>query len=85
MSDEHDPSSSCWRVQARPRPRCRRPLGNGRSPLPQQPCPRGTRPRSMVLVDYAPPRSLVPSLLISAAAAFVVDAFIKVARLFTIS
>jgi hypothetical protein len=56
-------------------------LALARSNLP----PRGTRPRTLLMADYAPPRSLVPSLLISAATAFVVDAVVKVARLFALS
>jgi hypothetical protein len=39
-------------------------------------------PRSRNLADYAPPRSLVPSLLISAGVVFVVDACIKMVRFF---
>jgi hypothetical protein len=41
-----------------------------------------SRPRPSALADYAPPLALVPSLLISAGAAFVVDAFIKMVRFF---
>jgi hypothetical protein len=36
---------------------------------------------SRVLLDYTPPKSLVPSLLVSAGAAFLVDAAIKIARI----
>jgi hypothetical protein len=55
-----------------------RTLAIARTSLP----PRGTRPRSLVFADYMPPRSLVPSLLISVAAAFIVDVFLRAARLF---
>jgi hypothetical protein len=37
------------------------------------------------LADYTPPLALVPSVLLSAGAAFVVDALIKVVRFFWIS
>jgi hypothetical protein len=47
--------------------------------------PRGTRPRSLLFADYMPPLELVPSLLISAAAALIVDVFLKAARLFWMS
>jgi len=84
MSDNHDPFFTMLAgASTPPLPAAlgQRTLALARSNL----APRGTRPRSLVLADYAPPRSLVPALLISAAAAFVVDAFIKVARLFAIT
>ena len=55
-----------------------RALAIARTNLP----PRGMRPRSLLFADYMPPLSLVPSILISAAAAFIVDVFVKAARLF---
>jgi hypothetical protein len=58
-----------------------RTLAIARTNLP----PRGRRPRFLLFADYMPPRSLVPSLLISAAAAFIVDVFLKAARLFWLS
>ena len=59
----------------------KRTLAIARTNLP----PRGTRPRSLVFADYMPPRSLVPSVLISVAAAFIVDVLLKAARLFWMS
>lgn len=41
--------------------------------------------RAWQLADYTPPLALVPSVLISAGAAFVVDALIKVVRILWIS
>ncbi len=84
MSDPHDPVlMTLSRPSPPPLPAAlrQRTLALARSNLP--PC--GRRPRSLVLADYAPPRSLVPSLLLSVAAVFVVDAFVKVVRLFWLS
>ncbi len=47
--------------------------------------PRGRRPRSLVFADYMPPLPLVPSLLISVAAGFIVDVCLKAARWFWVS
>lgn len=58
-----------------------RTLAIARANLP----PRGARPRSLVFADYMPPLSLVPSLLISVAAVFIVDVFVKAARFFWMS
>ncbi len=55
-----------------------RALAIARTNLP----PRGARPRSLLFTDYMPPLSLVPSVLISVAAAFIADVFVKAARLF---
>lgn len=55
-----------------------RTLALARTNLP----PRGERPRSLLFTDYVPPLSLVPSVLISVAAAFIVDVFVKAARFF---
>jgi hypothetical protein len=55
-----------------------RTLAIARANLP----PRGARPRSLRFADYVPPLHLVPSLLISVAAAFIVDVFLKAARIF---
>jgi hypothetical protein len=58
-----------------------RTLAIARTNLP----PRGKRPLPLVFADYMPPVSLVPSLLISAAVVFVVDAFLRIARFFWFS
>ncbi len=55
-----------------------RTLAIARTNLP----PRGARPRSLLFTDYMPPLSLVPSVLISVAAAFIADVFVKAARFF---
>ncbi len=84
MSDEHDPTfTALARASAPPLPAAlrRRTLTLARGNLPA----RGACPRSLAFADYAPPRALVPSLLVSASAAFVVDAFVKIARLFALT
>lgn len=81
MSEEHDPTfTTLSRAAVPPLPATlrQRTLAIARSNLALG----APRPRFLVLADYAPPLALVPSLLISAGAAFVVDACIKMVRLF---
>ncbi len=84
MDEEHDPATSTLaRATELPLPAelRRRTLAIARTNL----APAAVRRRPPVFAEYAPPLSLVPGLLISAGAVFVVDAFIKVVRLFCIS
>lgn len=46
---------------------------------------RGRHPRLLALADATPPLYLVPSLLISAAAVFILEVFLKAARHFWLS
>jgi hypothetical protein len=81
MTSNHDPIfAKLSRASAPPLPLAlrERALVIARTNLP----PRGKRPRSLAFADYMPPLPLVPSLLISAAAAFIVDVFLKAARFF---
>jgi len=68
------------RVAAPPLPAAlrQRALATARTNL--APLAKGSR--SLLFAQYAPPLFLVPSLLISAGAAFLVDVFIKVVQLF---
>ena len=84
MIEERDPILAGLRESATPPlpAACRaRTLAIARTNLP---FPK-TRHRSQALADYMPPVSLVPSLLISAAAVFVFDAFLRIAYLFWMS
>jgi len=84
MTENHDPIfAEALRASTPPLSAAlrTRTLAIARSNLP--PC--GTRPWSLLFADYVPPRSLVPSLLISVAAAFIVDVFVKAARLLWVS